>query len=418
MLSQQRPRQYTNAGKMLRELRARIGNLSQESLAEKLSVEVAALRTWEQGSQRPKSSQSSGATNTRTVDQVIDGLLSIAGEYVKNRYRNDEERKEEFYKVNVQIGAIRAEWLPLTATPGIDASTPLSQGAIASGEFLSGQERAFVSTSPNEGQTRAPATPPADLAKVKLESIVAALNSVDAEVDETIARDNQDSQTHFIGEFPGHLRHVIDMVKEAKSSLTVMIDCVDYGSFSNPDLHEELIRAIHDSLTDEKKPDFTVKMLITDKPAPISKASPFYGRSFETLRKEEAFQEVFRGYLRHHYEYRNSPPANEAEFINILQKQQEKSRGRLHDAGSGAKIFDLDGNSIKRCEVVGASLEQPKKKPSPNSSDLFFWIADGKKAVFLFLNTGPSAWEITFQTEELELVNIFNGIFTQHWKGP
>lgn len=225
---------------------------------------------------------------------------------------------------------------------------------------------------------------------------------------ELLATAMQKSPAYFIGEFPGHLRNIIDMIKTATTSLDVMIDCVDFGSFSDPHLHDEMIQAICKASRDDH---IAVNMLITEKPAPISRGSSYYGKGLEELEKEPEFQETRDRYLAFHQVFQNKPLTDDVDFIKILQDHQEICRRNLYDAG--VKIYGLDGKPIQKCLAVRTLYKRRSKeeRPSPHKSDLFFWIVDGKKAIFLLSNTAPSGWKMSFQTKNPDLVNILNRIF-------
>src|SRR4029077_21054001 len=52
--------------------------------------------------------------------------------------------------------------------------------------------------------------------------------------------------TRQVSGFPHHLRYVADLVRRAKTSLYIVVDCVDHGSFSAPELHDAVLRGIED----------------------------------------------------------------------------------------------------------------------------------------------------------------------------
>jgi len=195
------------------------------------------------------------------------------------------------------------------------------------------------------------------------------------------------------------------MVSAAEERIRIMIDCVDIGSFSAPFLHDDLIAALCVKLEDKRIP---VEMLVTEEPAPISRASPFYGRSLATLKKDESFCRTLENYLKCHEEFRSAPLNCDADFIAILQEQQQRSLDLLLHAGNGAKIYRVGGSPITRCDNFGDSLERPLVAPAAEDVvRTFFWVRDDEEAIFLFSSHGTSEQPMSFWTYSRQLVNKF-----------
>ncbi len=221
----------------------------------------------------------------------------------------------------------------------------------------------------------------------------------------------QKSSVNPIGEFPGYLDQIIRKIKTATISIDAMIDCVDVGSLADPDLHADMIHAI---CKVSRNKHIAVNMLITEEPAPISRANPFYGKSLSELRKDPVFEETLARYLTFHHDFRGQPLTNDTDFIELLQKHQESVRCNLN--GAGAKIYGLDGAPIQKCEVVRTLFKEHSRGEElmPHKSDLFFFVFDGSNAIFLLSNPAPNGWKMAFETEDQDLVNVFNRIFAQH----
>jgi len=216
--------------------------------------------------------------------------------------------------------------------------------------------------------------------------------------------------------FPDHLEHITKLVATTQNSLRIMADCVDYGSFSDPHLYKDLLHEITSVLTKSPHLNRTVEMLITCSPEPISKSSPFYGKTFDDLMKEEEFRSVFEPYCKIHENLIHRQPRNDIEFSKMLQKQQKESFRALKLAGPGARIRGLNGKEITKLSFRKAVWQRHvKKASSPNSYELFFWIVDQKKAIFLLVNSPSNASNMAFQTDDSIIIARFGRIFEQHW---
>ena len=261
-----------------------------------------------------------------------------------------------------------------------------------------------------------------DLACLGLAGIVLALISICfdypklqeniSEVGEKIG----EASTAPISVFPTHLNKIEEMVNKAKRSLCIMADCIDYGSFFNPDGHDKVIDAIEKALN---RPEaLTVKILIPGKPQPISRSSRFYGPKFEERGDDKEFQEILERYVSHNKYPR---PNTDLEFNTMLQKKQEEVRKKLAGAGAhGAHIYGLDGEEIKEI-TVDVQNQGP---------DFFFWIADsdesGENALFLFseningiapkTDASPNnrSDAQAFHTQDPRLIKVFKRILAQY----
>lgn len=208
--------------------------------------------------------------------------------------------------------------------------------------------------------------------------------------------------TQYIGDFPMHIRDIIDLVKKTRERLWIMADCVDYGGFSAPKLHDDLVRAIEDAsrrhLSGKK---VEVTLLLYGDGAPISRGSPFFGYKFDELHAKEdsrapkELKKEFNHCLTNFLEWNNisTEPEDHEEFITMLKSHHKQVRDRLCSAG---------------VDIV--SVPESAEKPG-----LFFWIGDGENAVFLLSHSGATQ-RLAFWTRDSKLVDAFKSTFTKHEK--
>lgn len=212
----------------------------------------------------------------------------------------------------------------------------------------------------------------------------------------------------YVAEFPDHLQDIIQMVGKAEKSLDILVDCVDYGSFSDPRHHDQLQWAIEEAVNRNrsKADEFTVNMLVVDGPAPITKASPLY--PFDGTKEE--FKEVLNRFLLRHARLENYPLAKPEDLLAMLQEQQAKAFERLCDARVKVWQVGKDGVAPMRLEDILVTHASEGRSDSANRSDIFFWIADKKEAVFVLTNVGPKRWQMSFHTSNAQVIGVLNSI--------
>lgn len=201
--------------------------------------------------------------------------------------------------------------------------------------------------------------------------------------------------TAYIGKFPKHLTEIRKLVEQAHKDFSIMVDCVDYGSFSAPPLHEELLKSIMDA----RGKNVNVQILLCGDEQHISRSSPFFGKDYLTLLNETAFVECLNAYLNFHPTFER--PTNDSEFKKMLQDYQDSVWNKLKAAGVDKRYLQLKGNSTN-----------PENYPG-----IFFWMEDDENAVFLLSHTGVEAQEIAFRTRDARLITeIFKKTFAENWK--
>lgn len=203
--------------------------------------------------------------------------------------------------------------------------------------------------------------------------------------------------TACLGTFPKHLDEITKLVERSHSRLCIMADCVDYGSFSAPSLHESVLQSI--KVARGKKPEVKVQILLCGDWQHFSRSSPYFGKKYEDLLTDpelkDAFVACLNNYLAYHPTFRR--PSNDKDFIEMLQHYQASVWEQLNAVG--VEKHQLDSKLIE----------------SQNFPGVFFWMEDDVNAIFLLSHAGVKAQEIAFRTRDARLIEIFKTIFDRHW---
>ena len=215
-------------------------------------------------------------------------------------------------------------------------------------------------------------------------------------------RDIKDIQaslpTHYIGSFPNHLKDIITLINDAKESIWILTDCVDYGSFSDPVAHEEVVQAIlavrkKNTVRKEKKEkEVKIEIRICGEAQPISRSSEFWDEwqhsddndstIWERLRDKRVFQKRIADFCEYNeIEGFDSKNCSRKDFKTMMMKQHEIVKIRLG--------------------VTSEPYENLEYLPG-----LFFWMKDETEAVFLLSQTGPRNQGMAFFTRDIRITVI------------
>jgi hypothetical protein len=208
--------------------------------------------------------------------------------------------------------------------------------------------------------------------------------------------------TRYIGEFPDHLNEIIKLVERSQTKFCIMTDCVDYGSFSNPELHDKMVKAIETAKTDRK---VDVQILLCDDAQPISRGSQFRSKwlaGWSVLYADREFRKCLQQYFEFNPEYApfrskiNGQGASKHIFKKMLMSHH-------------AKIY----SNLKAAHIPIYDWEYEKNVPEDERvmTGLFFWMVDDIEAVFLLSNTGMTAPGLAFQTRNTKLIEICKSTF-------
>lgn len=191
-----------------------------------------------------------------------------------------------------------------------------------------------------------------------------------------------------IGPFPQHLNQVVEFVTQAKKSLRLVVDCLDNGSFSAPELHDRVIRAIEDAGRDSSRRELKIEVLVCGKPAPISATSPYWGFRFEDLVENPDFIKVFEHYCIHHRV--DDRPTTDVEFRQLLMTSHAEFMTRLRKASMLITVLPDE-------LVEGVPC--------------FFWMRDDDVALFSFTHARASKRGEFFRTRDRAFLDFLASIF-------
>jgi hypothetical protein len=201
------------------------------------------------------------------------------------------------------------------------------------------------------------------------------------------------TSTRFIGEFPKHLHSIVEVADHAWREISIMADCVDYGSFSDPEAHDLVVQALERARRPTR--NIQVRILVCGEPEPFSRASPFYGREFEELRQDREFLRCAERYFTVYPPTPDdpSPLSAFASFEHALKRSQQVFEDRLH---------------VVHVQIGRLPTER---------ADLFLWLADSDDAVFLFPEGARGVPGFAFRTRDSKLIEAnLRPIFERYWR--
>jgi hypothetical protein len=237
--------------------------------------------------------------------------------------------------------------------------------------------------------------------------------------------------TKFIGSFPGHIEDIVELIDRSKGPISVLADCVDYGSLRNYQLHETLVSSICHAAQNGRD----VTYVILDVAQEMSRANkyrdaeqrrndpefPYYVWQFverirnntqflDYLMKQKSLEDLTREFeVVTQLALADGGPAARTDWgprdgamahLKMLQDAfQDYQYHRMEDA----KVVLLPYFSGKShdAELTGTLHEAP-------SQELFFWIV-GKQGVFVAPNYGEDA--LSFHSSDASLLGTLKAMF-------
>ena len=243
------------------------------------------------------------------------------------------------------------------------------------------------------------------------------------ELSEHVRKIQNSVSTQFVGQFPAHLSDIVSLIPTAKNYVWAYMDCVDYGSFSDPEQHNQLYEAIT-QLTLATRPAgrIPVTFLILERPQELSAASAlnltdkWEVGSFNLwvnkfLRGLDSFQE---GFIRERKKEVDSirQLANTAS----LDWRLEDNKKRLLSLLSAFHRWQIKNyRHAHHVEVVipwddfpEASRATRAERRKSSANNLYFWIIDD---VAIMLLTCPGMDAFAFVTRDEDYISRLQAIF-------
>ncbi len=273
--------------------------------------------------------------------------------------------------------------------------------------------------------------------------------------------------TYRKGPFPKYLSEIGKLARTA-CHFDIMVDCLDYGSFFAPEVHQR----VHNNICmAAKKPGVTIRILVCGE-----LPEPFTGPSGQRLREYEDHEELlknyslmlkndkgFNGFLQ---DLATSATTTFSEFATTWFKGNAPGLPLLEicrqvcainvDAGgsdtnnTSALTADDDGwqvlqtllqirqfwfaRDLRRAGVEIRAYPVADRQPASThqSEPIFFWIKYKKKgvdkqfiskereitddALFTFANAARGKGQLGYSTHDEDLLNTFRAIFEDNWE--
>ena len=199
--------------------------------------------------------------------------------------------------------------------------------------------------------------------------------------------------THYLGEFPENLPAIVDAVKDARFSISILSDVFSYGAFSAPSLYEMLGLTLRQKKTSNKALEITW-CAYSDKKAEASVRQQFAlanitpgssaEKEFIGSGKMASFTHFFEGIR----------PTSIEDFLEkVLRQMNNRMREDLRTIG---------------CKVNGGF---------ESDFPIYIFLVDRRLAVFsIHIRDGSPAREATFLTQDPVLLNVIEDVGKLYWK--
>jgi hypothetical protein len=185
--------------------------------------------------------------------------------------------------------------------------------------------------------------------------------------------DNQTTQ--YIGEFPGCLNRIVDVLKESQrgEEITIVSDFPGYGIYSDNRAFLSYERVLR-----EKTLDTTINMVVLDHPQRLKVLRAQFGRrDIQSIKNSSTFKDFLKW-----TSYKEAEFQKPEDLYVAIEDEQKK-------------VFDNNFSSIKN------------KCQSTRSLPILLWIVGDRVAVFSIPNLLPEqgAVEAAFITRDQRLIN-------------
>lgn len=189
--------------------------------------------------------------------------------------------------------------------------------------------------------------------------------------------------TRFIGELPKNMIGIVELVEKAHTSLDIMVDCIDYGSYSAPEQFQKYLG----KLKEKARSQITVRLLIyNDEQRREASKAQFPSGEYDQTKKSQKYKHFFE--IQHPGE---KVPDTCGEFLN----------SRIGWQNGYAQEIKQAGVEIRTVSVP---------------SVMFLWLKDEEDAVASFSNANAAVDELGFRTRDGRLIDTFQRLFDETWE--
>lgn len=177
--------------------------------------------------------------------------------------------------------------------------------------------------------------------------------------------------TRVVGNFPDNVSEITDLLGAAKGQVVVVCDSPAYGFFSNRKAYLDYRHKLQTLVDDGVE----IKMVTFDRERSIEASRAQFGEDIGKIRELDAYKQ-------HFIEAEGAQPRTAEEFFEYLESKVDRER-----------------------EVFANVLAETN-----GSIPLYFWIVDGREAVFSFPTLRKQPPEVAFRTSDKWLIEIFKDI--------
>lgn len=96
------------------------------------------------------------------------------------------------------------------------------------------------------------------------------------------------------GSFPEHLLGIEEIIRSSRSSLDVVTDAIDYGSFFDPVGYDRVFNALLDAIANRR---VAVRFLTPLDSQPVTSSSPYYSKTLAQSLQVEGFAKYYNAYI-------------------------------------------------------------------------------------------------------------------------
>ncbi len=178
--------------------------------------------------------------------------------------------------------------------------------------------------------------------------------------------------TRVVGNFPDNMLHITSLLGEARGRAVIMCDSPAYGFFSNERAYLDYRHKLQTLLAD----GIEVTMVVYDRTRSIAASKAQFGDNLAKIKKLPAYKRCFDGTPL------EDQPKTSREFFEFLESESDRERELFSD------VIIETGNDIP----------------------LYFWMVDGREAVFSFPTLSKEPPEVAFRTSDKWLIDIFDNV--------
>jgi hypothetical protein len=190
--------------------------------------------------------------------------------------------------------------------------------------------------------------------------------------------------THFVAMFPKFMDAVVDVLRNADTSIRIFCDQPAFGAFSRPDVYAEYVDLIR-----AKAEKLDVEMIHLD------------GEGRNEIRR---------------LQFGGAKPWDERRTADDV-KQFIDKHATGEDPGSMTLNRFCQVLEDVQVELLRGKFQQVRAEQTDRFMPLHFWIADGETAVFSVIRIEKGAHEYGFRTKSPNLLEALNGIF-EYYRVP